>query len=179
MSPQTWHPVSSNPENSFCDNQRQISAQLDDLHFKYSQPVSPDSLPEPAFGHTAGPDTGQRRRGPLPGPTESGGCRRCPDIPCGRTNGVPPGPIFFTPVADDILLIRQWAKNGSLPVRAPVMLAAKLSPLMQNHPQVYAFSLWRHGRLAFMLVRDGEALLLGAIEKRTDLSAWVWPMTAR
>ena len=82
---------------------------------------------------------------------------------------------FFTPVADDILLIRQWAQNGSLPIHEPVMLAAKLSPLMQNHPQVYAFSLWRQGRPAFMLVREGGTLLLGVEEKRAGLSVGVKP----
>ena len=81
---------------------------------------------------------------------------------------------FFAPVADDLQLIRQWAQNGSLPVHAPVMLAAKLSPLMQTHPQVYAISLWRQGRLAFMMVRDGKALLVGAPENNADPSPWVW-----
>ncbi|MBC2711666.1 MAG: ATP-binding protein [Desulfosarcina sp.] len=81
---------------------------------------------------------------------------------------------FFGPVTEDLLLIRQWSLNGSLSVTAPEILVAKLSPLMQNHSQIYAFSLWRHGRLAFMLVRDGEALLMGAAEKNADQSSWVW-----
>ena len=81
---------------------------------------------------------------------------------------------FFNPVAEDLLLIRQWSLNGALSTLNPERLAAKLSPLLQNHGQVHGFILWEQGRLSFMLLRDGGGLLMGygAGDARNPL--WTW-----
>lgn len=81
---------------------------------------------------------------------------------------------FFNPIAEDLLLIRQWSLNGALSTLKPERLAAKLSPLLRNHGQVHGFILWEQDRLAFMLLRDGEGLLMGygAGDARNPL--WTW-----
>jgi hypothetical protein len=81
---------------------------------------------------------------------------------------------FFNPVAEDLLLIRQWSLNGALSALNPERLAAKLSPLMQNHGQVHGFILWEQGRLSAMLLRDGGALLMGYGSGDGRNPLWTW-----
>jgi hypothetical protein len=81
---------------------------------------------------------------------------------------------FFNPVAEDLLLIRQWSQNGALSTLSPERLAAKLSPLLRNHGQVHGFVLWEQDRLAFMLLRDGGGLLMGYEAGDAGNPLWTW-----
>ena len=81
---------------------------------------------------------------------------------------------FFNPVGEDLLLVRQWSLNGTLTLSEPDLLAAKFSPLLRNHPQIFGFFLWEQGRLSFVLVRDGEGLLMGHTRSESSKDGWVW-----
>jgi hypothetical protein len=81
---------------------------------------------------------------------------------------------FFSPAAQDLLLIRQWSMNGALSVFEPEPLTAKLAPLMENHSQIYSIMLWVPERLSYLLTRDGEGLLIGHKQTNADNPDWVW-----
>ncbi len=66
---------------------------------------------------------------------------------------------FFTPVAKDAVMLKQWAMGGVLDLSSPDSLNAKLIPMARQHTGIHSILLWVEDDIRYGLIRDGEKWL--------------------